>query len=538
MKRVLLAIILVAAFSLHAAAPPRGNDRLRELVVFPELKLQFQFGFSFEGNHTVIYDGGNPTEEISRRRAELKQQPEDIKRLLQLGYALDSNGETNESQSCYVKAEQLCRNRLAANPQDGLTLIDLGEALCKLGRDTEAESVDRHAVLVSSQEWRCWAGLGNFLANKPSLLFPNGLWDQVRPDQLPAQAVLDFQPSPDLLKKSEAACGEASQCFGRALALAPHESELLLQYAGYLNSSNQQNCLFRHWQDGEKLNQTAWTLASFSKETVATLQQAAELSPKNYQYISLAAYFECLNATAQPGVTDFSLTALPEATRQFIRDAMARLENLSEDPDKTTAVGALENLGALNILFGNAAAAAADLRRAISLDPRQDQAWDLLLLALTSSASPDEMTTACESRLKYKDSALNHLLLARAYEHQKKWGASSEQAGAALKTEPDNLAALLTAHIELMALALKQSTDPDFLSKAAEEYSSINDLYKKVPYSAESASRWRELALDLAIYEGLVNTPEYEASAKACAEGVLKQYPDDAQAREILSALN
>jgi len=216
MKRIFLAIILTAALSLHAAAPPRGNDRLRELVVFPVMNLNFSFYLYLQGNKWVVSENLNLPDEISRLREEMKQQPDDIKQLLLLGNALDSNGETNESQSCYQKAEQLCQNKLAVNPQDGLTLIDLGEALNGLNKNEEAESVYRQATLVSSNEWRCWVGLGNFLANEYELLFPENMRSQVSfSAQMLSQAVLDYRPSPRLYTTNQNA---------RCLGLTGHQT--------------------------------------------------------------------------------------------------------------------------------------------------------------------------------------------------------------------------------------------------------------------------------------------------------------------------
>jgi hypothetical protein len=46
----LLAIIIVCfVFLSQAAAPPRGADRLRELVVFPVMHLNFNFEFTCRG---------------------------------------------------------------------------------------------------------------------------------------------------------------------------------------------------------------------------------------------------------------------------------------------------------------------------------------------------------------------------------------------------------------------------------------------------------------------------------------------------------
>jgi superkiller protein 3 len=198
-------------------------------------------------------------DEISHIRDKLKQQPDDVKRLLQLGILLDSNGQTNESIICYQKAEQLCRNKADINPQDGLNLADLGEALSELGKREEAETVYRKATLVSSNEWKCWLRRGNFLANEYYfLLFPENLRSQIIAAQVPPKAVLDYRPSADALTQSETSCSDASRCFDRAVALAPREPEVFFQRAGYMSVSNLQNCFFRSFRNNEKIDPTTW----------------------------------------------------------------------------------------------------------------------------------------------------------------------------------------------------------------------------------------------------------------------------------------
>jgi hypothetical protein len=134
----------------------------------------------------------------------------------------------------------------------------------------------------------------------------------------------------------------------------------------------------------------------------------------------------------------------------------------------------------------------------------------------------------CESRLKYKNSARNHLFLARALEYQNKWSKAGEQAEAVLKIEPDNF----IAHLELAALELKQSADTNILLKAGERLVHVGEIFKELPTSNENWLRWRELTLNQAIYGGLVNTPEQKEAAKACLEAILKYYPNDEQARK------
>ena len=532
MKRIVPLIILAAALSLHAAAPPRGSDRLREVVVFPEINLSFNFGMGFQENQWVIDENKYLPDEISQLREELKRQPENIKPLLSLGYLLNRNGETNESQSCYQTAERLCRNRIAANPQDGMRLMELGEALHALNNNDEAESVYRKATLVSSNEWRCWVGLGNFLPNFS--MFPENLRSQIVPAQVPPQAVLDYRPSPESLKKSEAQLGEGSRCFDRAMALAPRDPEVFFQRAGYMSVSNWQNCFFRHFCNNEIIEPKAWLLAFFSKETVANLKKAAELSPKDYRLISLAAYFDWMNGTMQANITNFSSDSLPDTVRESIHGAMTRLENLSQDADKKEAAGALENLGVLNMVLGNSQAAAADFRRAVSLDPTREQSWDMLLGVSKDSASPDELVALCESRLKFKNSAWNHLLLAKLYAKQQKWDAATQQAKIAGQLDTNNIVPSLL----LAAVALKQSGDTNQLSAATIDLARAKELLDKMPANNERRTRWRELTLNLAIISGMEGTQNGQKVARLCLETVLKYFPEDETVKEISKALD
>jgi tetratricopeptide (TPR) repeat protein len=530
MIKLLAAIFFAVAFSANADTQPRGADRLRELVVFPEMNLNFSFGITHQENQWVISQNTDLTSAIAEQTAELKSQPDDIKQLLHLAYLLDSNGETNKSRSFYQKAEQLCRDKAAANPQDGLNLTDLGEALWELDKNDEAESCFRKATLVSSNDWKCWVSLGNFLPTKYFFsMFPTNLWGQIILGQMPSQEVLDYWPSAEALEKAQAACDEASRCFDRAMLLAPNEPEVFFQRAGFMCSSNWQNCFFRHYRDYEKISPQKLLMSFFCPETIANLDKAAELKPKDYQYIGLAAYFEYCVAVLE--ANNFTPDTLPDKTRQSIHNAMARLESLSEDPDKKTAAGALESLGFLNMAFRNMSAATANFRQAVTLDPTRETSWDMWLGSLVGSASPDELTAICESRLKYKDSAHNHLLLAKTLARQKKWDKATEQAEIARQQEPNNIVPPLM----LAAIALKQSEQTNYMSIARANLIRASVIIQNMDKSDEKDKRSRELLLDLTILYALDGEPE---DARHLMERFLKRRPNDSTAKEILEAVN
>ena len=534
MKRFLVLIILAETLSMYAAAPSGGADRLRELAVFPAINLKLDIGIDFRGDAWAVSDNTNPEVAISRLREHLKEHPDDVRELLKLANLLDENNDTNAARACYLKVEQLCRDPAASGLGDGLALTELGEALWKLGKNKAAQSAFRKAVLVSSNDWQCWVRLGNFLENEPfPLMFPEDLRSQIGPSPtVPAQEIWDYRPSPDALEKTEAMCKEASRCFDRAAALGPKESEVFFQRAGYMAVSNWQNCFFRHYRNDEKIESSQWPLAFFSSQTIANLKRAAQLSPKNYQYISLAAYFEWFRALIQANwPSNYTVDMLPDKTRQSIHQAMNQLEKLSRDAHKKMAAGALENLGVLNMAFGNREAATSDFRRAIALDPTREQSWDALLGMMVDSASPDELVKLCKSRLKVNKSARNHLLLAKAFAKERQWEEATEQALTATELDTNDVVAPLM----LCALYIKQSAKPGNLTLAMRCFYHVMDLYKNLPTYDEKVKRWREMTLDEAIISGLHGQPK---DAKDELNSVLEHFPNDETAKEILRALN
>jgi tetratricopeptide (TPR) repeat protein len=222
------------AHSLQGAAPPHGKARLRELAVFPTFKLTLGYNFDFAGREWRISDGRSLADEISGLREALQQSPDDLDRILRLAYLLERNEQTNESRLCDQKAEQLCRKRIAVRPQDGLLLVELGEALNRLDKTAEAESVLRKSTLISSNDWRSWASLGFFLESQSyQMLVPQDSHSHAGPSPDLLEAVRDYRPSLDALKTSEEHSHEAARCFGRAVALGNQQPEFWLEHAGY-----------------------------------------------------------------------------------------------------------------------------------------------------------------------------------------------------------------------------------------------------------------------------------------------------------------
>lgn len=530
--RVLLAWILCWAVPVMAAAPEGGSERLRELVVFPELTFSYHYGIDLFGDEWAPSVNDNVTE-IFQLRNSLNQNANDVSALLALGALLNYQNQAQDVQAAYGQAERICRSKVSANPEDGAALDNLGEALWGLGRNDEAEIMYRKAVLVSSNDWQCWVRLGNFLSVRQlNSILPNAFRNRPLVGLPPPAAVLNYRPPPGDLANAQSSLDEASRCFARAMHIAPREADVFLQYAGFLTASNWQSCLFAHWLNNRTIEPSAW-LTFVSGETIANLQKAADLDRENCDDVALAAYFEWMKNVAQFDGR-CSLEMLPSESRRLIFSAMARLESLSQNPDKKKAARVCEILGVLHLAFKDPRTAADDFRRATLLDPARDYAWDLLLLSL--SREPDQsrqFQAVCESRLKYADTPWNHLLLAKAFVYQREWEAAGQQAQLAADFDTNSVAPQLF----VVAVALKQNFGPDDFQNIQAELGRISQLVAELPADGETWLRWRELSLDTAIFYGLENTADSQRAAERCLAGVFKFYPNDPTAHQILQAL-
>jgi tetratricopeptide (TPR) repeat protein len=223
-----------------------------------------------------------------------------------------------------------------------------------------------------------------------------------------------------------------------------------------------------------------------------------------------------------------------DSLQASVRKEVLLLEDIGRQPDKKAAAGALAALGWVQLsALNDASGARASVREAVADDPTVDPAWDILVALSLGEGSADELVEICESRLQHLDSTRNRLYLAKAYLRRDKPEKADEQAGAILKVEPNNLAAWLV----LAVADLKRSDNPQFLQAAGVALNQAMQISKVTPQSAESSDRHREISLNLAIWAGLQDDPEYRKLAKTVVQEVLEHLPDDQTARDILRAL-
>jgi len=540
MNRLLTALLLLSYSSSFGAAPPRGGDRLRELVIFPLIDIKGGYGFS-DGLYTCnITESKDVSEEIVQLRKELNLHTNDVETLWKLGDRLDSIGSTNDAKSFYEQAERLCRKKVAANPHNGIALTELGSVLLSQNKDTEAENVLRQATMVSSNAWQCWVGFGKFCnAESHESLLVNFLHSHSEPkDGLStSQELLDYKPTPNVLKTSEGWCKKAADCYDKAAVLAPKEPNVFLARANYEMDANYYNYLRRYYRSGERVTPAGSIPPVFSPEVISDLEQAAQLSVKDYAAIGFAAHMSFLangpNSAASGESGRVTLDMLPMECQGFIRNSMTRLQNLSDDSDKRAAAGALQALALIKVPLDDHQGAIADLRRSISLDPTQALSWDILFGLTVTSGSPEELLSVSESRLKADDSAKSHLILAKVQAKRGNWNEATSHTMIAGKMDTNDIIAPLL----LAAIALKQSTNTNQLDVACKQLARASEILERMPDNEERQKRDRELVLNTAIANGLYGSEGNLKVAKHLVEILLAVYPDDEDAHKIGGAL-
>jgi tetratricopeptide (TPR) repeat protein len=533
-RRTLIAALLLVILSAHGASVKTGKERLRELVVMPSVDGNFTFPMG-ASRADFLEDYLVPAE-IDKMRTQLKKSPDDPECLLKLGDLLNRANETNEARGCYEQAEKAARKISALRPQDALALTCLGKALVVLGKDDETESIFRKATAVSSNEWKCWAGLGTFLGNKAfrGLLPKDYSTQAVASLEICLSVTKDYNPSSEVLAKATAMRKESEQCFERAISLAPKDPDVYLARAGTAANFAIEDWLIHFYHERQSPDAKQLFELSCPVGLGHYLEKTARLCPDDYRVMGAAAYVELVSIKGwqqSSGGNDPSLADLPKETRVFIQDTMTHLESLSQSANKTTAAGALEYLGVLKMFFKDSPGAMDDFRRSVALEPANEKAWYVLLGAMVNSAPDSEVVDVCQSLLKCKNSAQNHVIVAKILIEQNKRDDAFRQLSQAMDLEPNNALSYLMAG----ALELKQSTDEEtYLRAAFTELNRVNDLLGKMPGSKDRQSMSRILVLNGSILNALADKP---AEAKILLKPYLDHHPDDQTAKDIMSAI-
>ena len=532
-RYLLLLLLLCAGVGSLAPTPPRSKARLLELVVAPKIDLQFNFGYDARTTLSDLTNEANLSDQISSRRRDVRQSPNDTRLLIQLGWLLDKNSETNEARRFFQQAATMAEGRVTARPNDGLALVNWGDACDELDKKELAEKEYRMATQVSSNDWRCWAALGQFLDRQTRLiLYPTnfaGLLASSSPEIA--------RPTPDKMERAIKSKTEAALCFDRAVSSSPQEADVYLLRAWHKCGDEAHDYLLRYYRNELKLDRKALgTLIGMgiAKSAIPDLQKAATLQPQVCQLVGLAAWFELVAIAMTPLTggteTPTQFSDFPESSQRIIKNAIAQLTELSQGNDTKRTALALEYLGILRAMTQeNEELAVADLRRAVALNPDREQAWDMLLASILESASPEEFAAVCEDRLKHKKSARNHLIFAKALFRRGSFEKATGEAKSAIKLETNNV----PAQLMLCAALVRQDKGEAGEEELASAFAKAAELVKSTN-APERGDWWLVYGLNVAIAAAINDNVK---NANAWLDTCQKEFPDDERIKEIRNAL-
>lgn len=531
MRVKVAAFLLLMALAAPGATPDVGKEKLRKLAKLPSITLETGWKFDRKRGFIIESTKAQKAAAIADARKSLRGDNSDAGRFFYLGQLCHENKEEANAAAAFSQAVELYRQRAASQPGDGLLLAELGEALAAAGKFDESQSVLREAVRLAPREWKCWAALGQSL-DDASLA---AMFGQSRlnsdPESLAAK-VFKTKSSSDQLNKSQKLLGEAAVCFEKAVTAAPEEAEAHLRRGLHRCLESFENSAARIIR-GDENDDTSPRRSWYPLNALPDFQEASRLEPDSYAAVAGIAIFECHADAAQKGKAgfgkEFSWSLLSEKTRQSVREMMTRLENLGQSRDPQLASGALEALGMFQgPILRDYRGSAASLRRAVLLDPSREQAWDMLASMLAKTDDHNELLSVCEERARKKDSAHNHLMLAKAYEKLNQWDNAEEQVLTALNLDANDF----TANLAMAVLLIKRSQNASVLADADGWLVRAEQFYGKLPDKGRQQSI--DLTLDRSIYLALTDNVE---TARTWVKHILETDQNNDFAREVLAAM-
>jgi tetratricopeptide (TPR) repeat protein len=528
---LLLAFYGLSTLLLAAATPEGASDRLRKLLKMPLISLEAGISLNSEEGFAILQNKADASKEIAELRKQLKADSSDAERYDRLGDLYQRGGDSRRASDYYKKAATLYRQQVNSRPDDPELLVNLGKALWATDQNTEAESVLRRAVRIDPSRPTSWQTLGHFLQAeaKRALVSENANRSALSPERL-LYEIASNKPQAEQVTRARKVSTEASACFDRAVAVATNCADAYLQrglhksFDGYLQN------VFAFVQ-GEKTDMNEVMKGMFTVESLPDLQTAARLSSSEYRTVAMAAFFEAFAA-------DFEFTKhaqntvrwqqLPDRSQRSIREAVARLDNFGQNPDAKISAGAMECLTIIQaFVIGDRAGAEKSARRAVTLDPSRDTAWDLLIGFLVKPESYQELRTVCEQRLRHRESSRNRILLAKAYEKLNQLDRAEQHVQAALRLDSDDF----TANLSEAVLLMKRPSDSG-LASAYRYLTRSEQLLKK---ATQLEQRHLQFILTSSIYYALRGETD---KARQLLRDVLEADRNNEDAREILSALS
>jgi tetratricopeptide (TPR) repeat protein len=340
-------------------------------------------------------------------------------------------------------------------------------ALAQTNTSKQTEAELRDLVKTEPTNVVAWCDLGAKLSFRA--LQEHLHVDSIDLDQIGAlvQAFREGRITTTGIRDAARLMNEALDCHNKAIQINPHYLEAYAQRA--VHRMIFQTCIqvLINVTEDKPVNVLS---ISLTPEVLADFQQIARLSPNNVETQTTFATFTMLYEAITNRISIDPSTGLgksiSEKSRALIRESCERLERLAADPDPKRAATACEGLGIIHLtLDGVNGASEKYYRRAVTLDPKRDRAWDMIAAIQLGAERNDKLLAACNERVKANDSVRSRFLLAKAYGQLKQCDNVAGQLAIILKREPQNF----IATAGMAAVELQRGNDPkadDWLARA------------------------------------------------------------------------
>ena len=534
--RVFLAVQVVLAGL--AAVPLGGQERLQQLTRLP--RFSFNFGLSYRGTEGFELAVGtpDPARELTALREALTGQTDDAPRFVRLGRVLDGLNEMAMAQRAYARAVELYERQGAADSRETAVLVGYADALRGQNQFAAAERLLRRAVEIAPEDWQARAALARLLGLTAMHALaslegkPTGIdWAQLLSDsaaeRLNAAGV----------EEADRRLAEAVQEAERAVKFGPQQAEAFLTRAN-VGTARRLASALRALTEAPEEEPAArlWAVnrAIFHRDALADVWAAARLSPNNPQTWGCAVLLELMAEGLQQGLrgadallAENRWARLPESARVTVREALARLESMSEGREPIAAAASLSLLGWFQgFLLNDVTRGEATLRRALALDPDHPSAWETLTALLVVARRMDALVEACQARLERADTPHHRLMLVKAYEKAQQVPAMRREAEEAQARYPEHFLANLT-----LAAALLKTGEEEARARA------VPFLAKATQLAGENPPR--DVAFELWFQRGLYFALNGQrAVARTHFRQLLEAGADPEELREAMQALD
>ncbi|MEJ5251712.1 MAG: tetratricopeptide repeat protein [Chthonomonadetes bacterium] len=448
-----LTLLLAVLYGVASATPASALDKeaLRRAVPLPQIQL------SAELISPLSFSLKNPTQaqqQLSILRKKLRGNYRDTGILLEMYGLYNELDQDSSAENLLQRVITLGKERVKRAPRDAEGWLHLGMAYKYMSRYDEAEKALLRASRLSPRNWRVWTELASLTMAKaigPLTQISQKLRQEESDSEQSAAETVELtrqvQRGTNLIQKSE-------QYLNRAIALAPREPDVYYtRVVLRMTSSTLMAGVLA--PPGEQLGLPfAAAISSAVREDVIKLESLLPDNPRVRAGRALFALFPYIMEAEDEGIDWDEMDA---KSRADFQQSVLALQRISRSPDRQKATWALRTLAGIRSLVRQFREQAIDdLRRAISLLPKESENYEQLVAILTDMGRTDEAMAIYDQWLKAKDNARARLILSKLLYERGETGQAKQHVQSALRLEPRNVDASLL----LSAYLLREGASP------------------------------------------------------------------------------